>query len=124
VLGTALGTLSPGWLGLSCLGVHEDARRRGWARIMIAALAAWARPQGANGLWLEVEADNEAALALYRPLGLRRFGGYRYFCTEEPTSEAEVPTSEALTAGSTPFSCTHLRALLPTPHVGRLVCWS
>ncbi len=51
VLATALGTLSPGWLGLSCLAVHEDARRRGWARVMIAALAAWAgrRERPASG---------------------------------------------------------------------------
>ena len=76
VLATALGTLSPGWLGLSCLAVREDARRRGIARAMLAALASWA--QGAERLWLEVEDDNAPALALYGRLGLERAGGYAY----------------------------------------------
>jgi GNAT superfamily N-acetyltransferase len=76
VLATALGTLSPGWLGLSCLAVREDARRRGVARAMLAALASWAR--GAERLWLEVEEVNTPALALYRRLGLERAGGYTY----------------------------------------------
>jgi N-acetylglutamate synthase len=79
VLATALGTLSPGWLGLSCLAVREDARRRGIARAMVAALAAWA--QGAAQVWLEVEDDNAPALALYRRLGLERAGGYSYLTT-------------------------------------------
>ena len=83
VLATALGTLSPGWLGLSCLAVREDARRRGIARAMLAALAEWAR--GADRLWLEVEEDNAPALALYRALGLERTGGYSYL-TEESIS--------------------------------------
>jgi ribosomal protein S18 acetylase RimI-like enzyme len=75
-LATALGTLSPGWLGLSCLAVREDARRRGIARSLLAALAAWA--PGTHRIWLEVEADNEPALALYRSLGLEQTGGYSY----------------------------------------------
>jgi GNAT superfamily N-acetyltransferase len=78
VVATALGTLSPGWLGLSCLAVCEDARRRGLGRAMIGALAVWARAAGAAGLWLEVEDDNEAALALYGELALTPVGGYSY----------------------------------------------
>jgi N-acetylglutamate synthase len=74
----ALGTLSPGWLGLSCLAVREDARRRGLARAVLGALAAWARDRGAARLWLEVEQDNAPALELYRDLGLERVGGYSY----------------------------------------------
>jgi N-acetylglutamate synthase len=78
VIATALGTSSPGWLGLSCLGVREDARRRGVARAMLGALASWGRSFGAERLWLEVEDDNDAALLLYRRLGLVRVGGYSY----------------------------------------------
>jgi GNAT superfamily N-acetyltransferase len=74
----ALGTLSPGWLGLSCLTVREDARRRGLARAVLGALAAWARQRGADRLWLEVEQDNAPALQLYRDLCLERVGGYSY----------------------------------------------
>jgi N-acetylglutamate synthase len=75
---TALGTLSPGWLGLSCLGVREDARRRGVARAMLGALASWGLAGGARKLWLEVEDENSGALALYRRLGMVRVGGYSY----------------------------------------------
>jgi ribosomal protein S18 acetylase RimI-like enzyme len=77
-IATALGTLSPGWLGLSCLAVRDEARRRGVARAMLGGLAAWARDRGADGLWLEVEAGNAPALALYDDLGLERIGAYRY----------------------------------------------
>jgi N-acetylglutamate synthase len=75
---TALGTLSEGWLGLSCLAVRDEARRRGCARRLLGALAAWAHPQGARRLWLEVERDNELAIAWYARLGLGRAGTYRY----------------------------------------------
>jgi ribosomal protein S18 acetylase RimI-like enzyme len=78
VIATALGTVSPGWLGLSCLGVREDARRRGIARAMLGAVASWGRSLGAERLWLEVEDENSGALALYRRLGLERVGGYSY----------------------------------------------
>jgi ribosomal protein S18 acetylase RimI-like enzyme len=78
VVATALGTVSPGWLGLSCLAVREDARRQGIARAMLGALADWAAGQGARCLWLEVEDENGPALALYRELGLERVGGYSY----------------------------------------------
>jgi N-acetylglutamate synthase len=74
----ALGTLSPGWLGLSCLTVRENARRRGVARAMLGALATWARDREADRLWLEVEEGNAPALRLYRDLRLERVGGYSY----------------------------------------------
>jgi N-acetylglutamate synthase len=74
----ALGTLSPGWLGLSCLTVREDVRPRGLARAVLGALAAWARERGADRLWLEVEEGNAPALELYRDLRLERVGGYSY----------------------------------------------
>ena len=46
-------------------------RRRGYARRVIASLAAWAKDQGAEGACLEVEAHNPAALALYDVVGLK-----------------------------------------------------
>jgi ribosomal protein S18 acetylase RimI-like enzyme len=78
VVATALGTVSPGWLGLNCLAVRDDARRQGLARSMVGALAAWAGGQGAERLWLEVEHDNEPAQRLYRDLALERVGGHSY----------------------------------------------
>ena len=77
-LATALGTLSPGWVGLSCLAVLPHARRRGLAARLLGAVATWGRAGGAERLWLEVEPGNETALAWYRRLGLGEAGRYGY----------------------------------------------
>lgn len=47
-------------------------RRHGCARLMMAALIAWSRLQGALALWLEVRVSNLGAMALYESLGFRR----------------------------------------------------
>jgi N-acetylglutamate synthase len=77
-LATALGTRSPGWLGLSALVVRADARRRGLAGAMLGSLAGWARAGGAERIWLEVEPHNDVAVDWYLRLGLARVGAYGY----------------------------------------------
>ncbi len=57
-------------------------QRRGYARRIIASLAAWAEDQGARGACLEVEARNTPALALYDALGFEEL--YRYHYRREP----------------------------------------
>lgn len=47
---------------------------QGWARVMLDALALWARGQGAQWLWLEVRRSNERALHVYAQHGYRRVG--------------------------------------------------
>lgn len=55
-------------------------RRQGLARRIVAALADWAKGQGADGACLQVVADNAPALALYDAFGLRTdLYGYRYW---------------------------------------------
>ena len=49
-------------------------RRQGVARLMLAALAAWTRLQGARWLWLEVRASNHSARALYERTGFVQVG--------------------------------------------------
>jgi [ribosomal protein S18]-alanine N-acetyltransferase len=49
--------------------VAETYQRQGWARVMLDALAVWSRGQGAAWLWLEVRANNERALAVYKAQG-------------------------------------------------------
>ncbi|MER7005179.1 GNAT family N-acetyltransferase [Dactylosporangium sp. NPDC000555] len=57
------------WLGLSLIGVDERVRRRGLARLLIAALVDWASALGARDAYLQVEQRNTPAVALYERLG-------------------------------------------------------
>jgi ribosomal-protein-alanine N-acetyltransferase len=54
--------------------VAPDHQSRGWGRVMLDALALWARSQGAQWLWLEVRAGNERAQRIYEGQGYRRVG--------------------------------------------------
>jgi len=62
-------------------------RRLGYARRVIASLAAWACEHGVMGACLEVEAANSPALALYDRLGFRKL--HRYHYRREPPSARE-----------------------------------
>ena len=54
--------------------VAPEFQRQGWARVMLDALAVWARGQGAQWLWLEVRVSNLRALRIYEAHGYRRVG--------------------------------------------------
>lgn len=47
---------------------------QGWGRVLLDALALWARGQGAQWLWLEVRASNARAQRIYEHHGYRRVG--------------------------------------------------
>jgi len=47
---------------------------QGWGRVMLEALALWAKGQGAQWLWLEVRVSNARALRIYEHHGYRRVG--------------------------------------------------
>ena len=47
---------------------------QGWARVMLDALAIWAKGQGADWLWLEVRVGNLRAVQVYEAQGYRRVG--------------------------------------------------
>ena len=49
-------------------------QRQGWSRVMLDALALWARGQGAQWLWLEVRVSNTRAMHIYEAQGYRRVG--------------------------------------------------
>ncbi len=57
------------WAGLSAVQVAEAARRRGLARGLCAGLLAWGRQRGATRAYVQVEADNSAARALFESMG-------------------------------------------------------
>lgn len=56
------------------LTVAPAFQRQGWSRVMLDALATWARGQGAQWLWLEVRESNARAIAVYERHGYRRVG--------------------------------------------------
>jgi ribosomal-protein-alanine N-acetyltransferase len=61
------------------LAVHPEHRRRGLARDLLgAAMSQWAE-RGVREAWLEVRADNEPAIALYRGLGWTDHGVRRRY---------------------------------------------
>lgn len=61
-------------------------RRQGLARRIIAALADWARNQGAEGACLQVVADNAPAVTLYKQFGLNT-ELHRYHYRRAPAAE-------------------------------------
>jgi N-acetylglutamate synthase len=73
----ARGALDEDWLGLTAVAVHPDHRRGGLAQAMTAELANWARRHGATRAYLQVESDNQRAIALYDRLGFWRHHIYR-----------------------------------------------
>jgi [ribosomal protein S18]-alanine N-acetyltransferase len=56
------------------LTVAPRRQGEGWGRVMLDALALWARGQGAQWLWLEVRVSNARALRIYECHGYRRVG--------------------------------------------------
>ena len=63
-------------LNITVAPAHQ---RRGWARVMLDALALWARGRGARTLWLEVRVSNERARAVYAARGFHSVGVRRNY---------------------------------------------
>jgi GNAT superfamily N-acetyltransferase len=79
----AYGALHNGLLCYESVVTDSRRQRHGYARRVIAALAAWAKDEGAWGACLQVEAGNAPALALYDAIGLKT-RLYRYHYRREP----------------------------------------
>jgi GNAT superfamily N-acetyltransferase len=67
-----------GWTGIAAVEVAPGQRRRGLARIVMAALLDWGREQGDHAAYLQVARDNTAARELYDRLGFTAHSGYHY----------------------------------------------
>jgi GNAT superfamily N-acetyltransferase len=63
--GTGIGVAEAGWLGLFSLTVVRGTRRQGVGSAIVDALQSWGAARGARSVYLQVEADNVAALAFY-----------------------------------------------------------
>lgn len=70
---------SHGLAGVFGMRTAPDHRRKGLARRVLRALLAEARTLGADRAWLQVEADNAPAIALYADEGFAPSYRYRYW---------------------------------------------
>ncbi len=75
---TGLAVLDPPWCGVFAMRTLDAQRGQGLGRAALAGLAHAARERGADHLYLQVEQDNPAALALYRGAGFTRRYVYHY----------------------------------------------
>ncbi|MFC8230977.1 GNAT family N-acetyltransferase [Streptomyces sp. NPDC057287] len=67
------------WAGFMAVEVGPEHRRRGLATAVMTALARAALDEGASAAWLQVEADNEGARALYDGMGFATHHRYHHF---------------------------------------------
>jgi ribosomal-protein-alanine N-acetyltransferase len=87
--GFAIGRAIAGEAELITIAVAPEARRQGEGHALLARFEAEAREKGADMAFLEVAADNIAALALYRSAGWQE-GGRRtgYYMREGGAADA------------------------------------
>ncbi|MFZ4121715.1 MAG: GNAT family N-acetyltransferase [Caulobacterales bacterium] len=74
-----VGVNEAGLAGLYAMRTVPAFRRRGLARAVVGALAAYATAQGAHAIFLQVEAGNLAAIRLYEGLGFGTAYAYSYW---------------------------------------------
>jgi N-acetylglutamate synthase len=74
----ARGAVDDRWAGLFAVEVAPAHRRRGFGGLVSAAALRWAARRGARRTYLQVSADNLAAMALYEGLGYAVHHDYRY----------------------------------------------
>ncbi len=67
------------WAGFMAVEVAPEHRRRGLATAVMTALARQAMDEGASAGWLQVEAENEGARALYDGMGFSTHHRYHHF---------------------------------------------
>ena len=65
--------------GILSLAVAPSHRRERLGTDMLSSALRWARISGARTAWLQVEATNEAAIALYGRFGFTKAYSYRYW---------------------------------------------
>jgi GNAT superfamily N-acetyltransferase len=76
--GMGLFAADSGWAGVFCMATRPELRGRGIASAILGTGARWAARNDAHRLYLQVEADNDAARALYERAGFSRSHGYHY----------------------------------------------
>ena len=67
------------WAGFMAVEVDPALRRQGLATSVMTALARQALDEGASAAWLQVEADNDGARALYEGMGFAVHHHYHHY---------------------------------------------
>lgn len=78
VVAIGRGAVDDGWLGVMAVEVAPGYWRQGLASAVMTALWAWGVEHGAARTYLQVSADNAAAIALYESLGYWHHHDYHY----------------------------------------------
>ena len=79
VAAIGMSTIAGDLVGIVLMRTHAAARRQGHARRILTALLAHAADNGARGAFLQVEADNAPAIALYERFGFTTLSTYHYW---------------------------------------------
>lgn len=74
----ARGSVGGGWAGVTAVEVAPEHRRRGLARALLAAVAAWAHGRGAASCYLQTAESNLPARRLYTAAGFVPHHRYDY----------------------------------------------
>ena len=69
---------------------------QGWGRVILDAVALWARSQNAHWVWLEVRTSNERAQDVYQRYGYRRVGQRKNYYPAGPGREDAIVMSYKL----------------------------
>ena len=91
-VGFVLGQVAADAAELLTLGVRADCQRRGIGRQLVEALARAAAARQARVLFLDVDAGNTAALALYRRLGFAECGRRQGYYLKADAAAADAVT--------------------------------
>ena len=74
-----MGVVEGTFLGFFSIYTERIERRRGYGGAMMTALTRWGMAYGATYGYLQVEGDNQPALAMYAKLGFERLYAYTYW---------------------------------------------
>jgi N-acetylglutamate synthase len=97
---TGIGVVDGDWLGVFAMATVPEARRRRAATAVLGALVAWAATRRATRAFLQVEKDNDAALALYKACGFSERYPYHYRTRpSEPHGAAKEISSVSASEG-------------------------
>lgn len=66
-------------VGLFEIATHRDHQRKGYGKALMGSALKWAANKGAKTAWLQVVADNAAALQLYERFGFKKVYDYSYW---------------------------------------------